>query len=102
MIKFEKIKTLDHKIEPILYHLTVEKNRNFFGNGICLHNCDYRGEIGIILINHSHLYDFEVNKGERIAQLVLNKVEQIVWEEASELSNTDRGDGGFGSTGKTE
>jgi dUTP pyrophosphatase len=59
---------------------------------------DYRGEIGIILINHSR-QSFRVKNGDRIAQFVLNKVEQIKWEEVLELPETDRGDGGFGSTG---
>lgn len=60
---------------------------------------DYRGEIGVILINHSE-EDFEIKNGERIGQIVLSKYERIEWEEALELSETDRGEGGFGSTGK--
>lgn len=63
---------------------------------------DYRGNIGIILINHSS-EDFEVRIGDRIAQLVLNKVEKIDWQTViskDELSTTNRGSGGFGSTNK--
>ena len=59
---------------------------------------DYRGEIGVILINHSN-DNFIIKNGDRIAQLVLTKYEKIEFEEVNELSNTDRGEGGFGSTG---
>lgn len=60
---------------------------------------DYTGEIGVILMNHSDV-DFIVNVGDRIAQLVLNKVEQIEWNSVETLEETERGSGGFGSTGK--
>lgn len=63
---------------------------------------DYRGNVGVILINHSSS-DFEVRIGDRIAQLVLNKVEKIDWQTViskDELSMTNRGSGGFGSTNK--
>ena len=60
-------------------------------------DADYRGEVGIILFNTSD-EDFEVNFGDRIAQIVLNKVEQIEWEEVDELDETERGEGGFGHT----
>ena len=59
---------------------------------------DYRGEIGVILINHSK-NEFIVNNGDRIAQLVFNKFEQIEWSNVEELNETNRGTGGFGSTG---
>lgn len=59
---------------------------------------DYRGEVGVILVNHSDR-DFEVSKGDRIAQLVLQPVFQMEFEEAEELNKTERGTGGFGSTG---
>ena len=60
---------------------------------------DYRGEIGVVLVNLSN-QDFTVNPGERIAQLVIAKFEQIKWKITQELPNTVRGTGGFGSTGK--
>ena len=60
---------------------------------------DYRGEIGVILVNLSS-EDFVVNHGERIAQMVIAKHETVTFNEVNELSETDRGDGGFGSTGK--
>lgn len=59
---------------------------------------DYRGEVGVILVNHGDA-PFEIRRGERIAQLVLARVERLEWEEASELEATERGEGGFGSTG---
>jgi dUTP pyrophosphatase len=61
-------------------------------------DADYRGEIGVILINLSN-ETFVVENGERIAQLVIAKHERAEWREVSELSETDRGTGGFGSTG---
>ena len=61
-------------------------------------DADYRGEIGVILVNLSN-EDFIVNDGERIAQLVIAKHERVVWQEVDVLSETERGSGGFGSTG---
>ena len=61
-------------------------------------DADYRGEIGVILVNLSN-EDFTINNGERIAQLVIAKHERAEWEITEELSSTDRGEGGFGSTG---
>ena len=62
-------------------------------------DADYRGEVKIILINHS-LESFEIKDQERIAQLVLAPVVQAHFEVSEELSNTERGAGGFGSTGR--
>jgi len=59
----------------------------------------YRGEIKVILINHDKWKQFEIKRGDRIAQLVIQKVEQPTFREVSELDCTDRGTGGFGSTG---
>ena len=61
-------------------------------------DADYRGEIGVILVNLSN-EDFEIQNGERIAQLVIAKHERAEWIEVKELSETSRGVGGFGSTG---
>tara|TARA_R110002049_G_scaffold307520_1_gene508238 strand:- start:48521 stop:48955 length:435 start_codon:yes stop_codon:yes gene_type:complete len=61
-------------------------------------DADYRGEIGVILINLSH-ENFIIENGERIAQLVIAKHERADWVEVETLSETDRGSGGFGSTG---
>lgn len=61
-------------------------------------DADYRGEIKVILVNLSK-EKFTINPGERIAQMVIAKYEKIEWEEVEQLSETDRGAGGFGSTG---
>jgi len=61
-------------------------------------DADYRGEIGVILVNLSN-EDFVVESGERIAQLVIAKHERATWDLADTLSETTRGEGGFGSTG---
>ena len=60
---------------------------------------DYRGEIKVLLMNHSN-ENFEIKVGERIAQAVIQEVIQATFEEVDELSDTARGAGGFGSTGK--
>ena len=60
---------------------------------------NYRGEIGVILFNTSNEV-FEISQGDRIAQAVLTKVSLIEWNEVDTLDETDRGKGGFGSTGK--
>ncbi len=60
---------------------------------------DYRGEIKVLLVNLSN-DAFEVNPGERIAQMVVSKHETIEWVNASNLAETERGTGGYGSTGK--
>ncbi len=61
-------------------------------------DADYRGELKVILINHG-TDDFIINRGDRIGQMVVAPVYQAVFEEVSELDDTDRGAGGFGSTG---
>ena len=62
-------------------------------------DADYRGEIGVILVNLSNT-DFKIENGERIAQLVIAKHERADWLEVEQLTETARGQGGFGSTGK--
>lgn len=61
-------------------------------------DADYRGEIGIVLVNLSDT-NFTVNPGERIAQMVVAKYEQVTLEEVQQLDNTERGTGGYGHTG---
>jgi len=61
-------------------------------------DADYRGEIGVILVNISN-EPVRIEHGERIAQMVISRFEQAHWEEVEVLSQTDRGSGGFGSTG---
>ncbi len=73
-------------------------------NGITLVNCvgtidsDYRGELKIPIINLGD-EPFEIKKGDRIAQLIVTKYEQVLWEETKEIEESSRGHGGFGSTG---
>ncbi len=73
--------------------------------GITVLNADgvidpgYRGELGVILINHGKSV-FKINKGDRIAQLIIHKTYQIEWDEVEELPDTNRGEGGFGHTGQ--
>lgn len=75
-----------------------------YKNGITVLNspgtidADYRGEVGVILVNLSNK-DFVINDGERIAQMVIAKHEQPTFVEVKELNETERGKGGFGSTG---
>ncbi len=61
-------------------------------------DADYRGEIGVILVNLSN-EEFIINDGERIAQLIIAKHERVNWQEVTVLNETERGAGGFGSTG---
>lgn len=75
-----------------------------FKNGITVLNtpgtidADYRGEIGVILVNLSS-QDFTINDGDRIAQMVIAKHDKAIWEEVENLDETNRGEGGFGSSG---
>ena len=76
-----------------------------YKNGVTVLNApgtidaDYRGEVGVLLVNLSN-EPFTIASGDRIAQLVVAKVEQIEWKPTDQLSETERGEGGFGSTGK--
>ena len=73
-------------------------------NGISLVNSpgtidsDYRGEIGVIVINLGE-NDFVVKRGDRIAQMVINRYEKVEWKECADLDETERGEGGFGHSG---
>jgi len=90
---------------PIGYEAQVRPRSGLAAkNGITVLNspgtidADYRGEIGVILINLSN-ETFVIENGERIAQLIIAKHERAQWTEVQELSDTSRGEGGFGSTG---
>ncbi len=63
-------------------------------------DADYRGEIGVILVNLSDT-SFMLQPGERIAQMIIARYEQAEWEETEELDSTERGEGGFGHTGRS-
>lgn len=90
---------------PIGYEAQIRPRSGLaFKKGITVLNspgtvdADYRGEIGVILVNLSN-EDFIIENGERIAQLIIAKHERAEWLEVAELSETARGEGGFGSTG---
>ena len=90
---------------PIGYEAQVRPRSGLaYKKGISILNspgtidADYRGEIGVILINLSE-NDFVIEDGERVAQMVIAKHNQADWDEVIELTETDRGAGGFGSTG---
>lgn len=90
---------------PVGYEAQVRPRSGLaYKNGITVLNApgtidaDYRGEVGVILINLSN-NEFTIENGERIAQLVFARFEQAEWQTSETLSETDRGEGGFGSTG---
>lgn len=90
---------------PIGYEAQVRPRSGLAAkNGITVLNspgtidADYRGEIGVILVNLSN-DDFTIHNGERIAQMIIAKHERADWIEVQELTETSRGEGGFGSTG---
>lgn len=90
---------------PIGYEAQIRPRSGLAAkNGITVLNspgtidADYRGEIGVILVNLSN-QDFVIKNGERIAQMIIAKHERALFVEVQELSETSRGEGGFGSTG---
>jgi len=90
---------------PIGYEAQIRPRSGLaFKHGLTVLNspgtidADYRGEIKVLLVNLSDT-EFLVNDGERIAQMVVSKHESIKWETTAELSETERGVGGYGSTG---
>ena len=91
---------------PIGYEAQIRPRSGLaYKNGISIVNspgtidADYRGEIKVLLINHSDT-DFVVKNGDRIAQMVIAKHETVIWDSVEELSDTARGAGGYGHTGK--
>lgn len=92
---------------PVGYEAQIRPRSGLaFKNGITVLNspgtidADYRGEVKVLLVNLSDT-DFIINDGERIAQMIVAKHEQVIWEAVSELQDSARGAGGFGSTGKS-
>lgn len=107
------LKPLDRKLIPTGLHIALPEGYEAqvrprsglaLKKGITVLNtpgtidADYRGEVGVILVNLSH-EDFVVQSGERIAQMVINKVEQAELIQVEVLDETERGEGGFGHTG---
>jgi len=90
---------------PVGYEAQVRPRSGLaFKHGLTVLNspgtidADYRGEVKVLLVNLSDA-PFTVENGERVAQMVLAKHEQITWQPATSLSSTERGTGGYGSTG---
>jgi len=98
-MKYTKIKKIEKTNSKPIYHLTVEKNHNFFGNNLCLHNCGYRGEIQATFKKVHDAFDADYKVGDRGAQIIILPYPQIKFIETDTLSDSDRGSGGFGSTG---
>ena len=107
------IKPLDRKLIPTGLHIALPEGYEaqirprsglVIKNGITIINTpgtidpDYRGDVGVILVNISN-EDFVVQPGDRIAQMVINKFEQAEFEVVEELDETERGEGGYGHTG---
>jgi dUTP pyrophosphatase len=91
---------------PMDYEIQIRPRSGMaLKNGItCLNSpgtidADYRGEIKVLLINLSNVQQV-IQPGDRIAQMVVAKVEKTQWDEVTEIDNTQRGEGGFGHTGK--
>ena len=108
------LKSLDRKLIPTGLHIALPEGYEAqirprsglaIKHGItCLNtpgtiDADYRGDIGVELVNLSH-DDYVVQPGERIAQMIINKFEKIEFELVNELDETERGEGGYGHTGK--
>lgn len=72
--------------------------KNFIDTGAGVVDYDYRGNVGVVLFNHADT-DFMIKRGDRVAQLILEKISMADCIEVEELSSTERGEGGFGSTG---
>ncbi len=90
---------------PIGYEAQIRSRSGLaYKNGLAVLNSpgtidsDYRGELKVLLINHSN-EDYTIIDGTRIAQMVIAKHERVTWNEAELLSETERGVGGYGSTG---
>lgn len=99
------IKTGLHISLPIGYEARIQPRSGLaLKNGItCLNtpgcvDSDYRGDVGVILINLGQ-EDFTINPGDRIAQMIISKYEQVEWNLVESLDETERGEGGFNSTG---
>ena len=91
---------------PRHYHIEIRPRSGLaLRHGITVLNtpgtvdADYRGEIGVIMVNLSN-EEFTVNDGDRIAQMVVARHEQVEWQPVETLADSERGEGGFGHTGK--
>ncbi len=97
-MKLSKIKSIKKEIKKT-HDITVEDNHNFFCNGFLIHNCNYRGEICVILVNHSN-HSVIIERGQRIAQFVFDLKPKIEIIEGTIDTSINNRNGGFGHTGK--
>lgn len=101
-MQYAKIKSINPVNSETVYHMTVKKNHNFFGNKLCLHNCDYynnannEGEIFVKLHNQGDK-QLVIKQGEAMAQMMFQK---YLLGDGDSFNNGDVRDGGFGSTSK--
>jgi hypothetical protein len=99
IMRFTKIKKIEKTSNKPVYHLTVNKNHNFFGNNLCLHNCGYRGELMATFVKTKGLDSFKYSVGDRIGQIVILPYPMVKFILSENLSESERNSGGFGSTG---
>jgi len=95
-MKLSTIKSIS-KVKKKTYDITVENNHNFFCNDFLIHNCDYRGEIKVILINLGK-EPYKINIGDKMAQIIFSAYTVHEFKLVDELSQTERAEKGFGST----
>lgn len=113
----ESVDILPHETYKISTGLAIEIPEGYFGaifarsgmavkkdllpaNAVGVIDADYRGDIVVALHNNSNIFSRTVNSGDRIAQLVILPFLEVEFNQVDELQETDRGDGGFGSTGE--
>jgi len=98
-MKFEKITNITTIPNEDVYFMHVKNNHNFFGNGVCLHNCGYRGSLNVLIYNFGkNDHTFEI--GDRVAQMKVEKVWPSTVEFIDDVVDSKRGDKGLGSSGK--
>ena len=83
-----------------VYDLKVKSNSNFITRAAILHNCDFRGSVKIKLTSDHPKNTMRVEKGDRIGQGILMAAPRVAFRVVDELGSTERGEGGFGSTGQ--
>ena len=92
-------------IPPLTYARIAPRSglavKNFIDTGAGVVDYDYRGNVGVVLFNHGQ-DEFQVKRGARVAQLILERISMAAAVEVEELDSTERGVGGFGSTGVSE
>jgi dUTP pyrophosphatase len=96
-VKIKSIKACDS--EPV-YHMVVQNNHNFFANNLLVHNCGYRGEVQLTFNKNGGIPSKRYEVGERVGQIIIMPYPEVEFVELDNLTETVRGEGGFGSSGK--